>query len=244
MRDTIDAHAPPPASCPGCGHPLDTRTVSAHYGRHVTIDVCPACHGFWFDHLEQVQLSPGATLRLFRELSTSEPTAGPERARKPCPRCGARLQPTRDRREATDYVSDRCPKGCGRFMTFAAFLRAKHFVRDLTPAEIARLRDHLQFARCPGCGANVEIRVNAACTYCKAPLAILDPDQLQKALDTLRGAELRANYVDTRWPLAAAAVTRATERALEGAPSEAELLDVSVAGFGRLLARLGLTRER
>jgi hypothetical protein len=74
-------------------------------------------------------------------------------------------------------------------MTFGAFLRAKNFVRDLTVLEIAELRRHVQSVKCTGCGAAVDVREHSACTFCRAPIAMIDPDQLQRTIVALQEKE-------------------------------------------------------
>ena len=76
-------------------------------------------------------------------------------------------------------------------MTFGAFLRAKNFVRDLTPVEIAELRRHVQSVKCTGCGAAVDVREHSACAFCRAPIAMIDPDQLQRTIAALQEKEAR-----------------------------------------------------
>ena len=44
-----------------------------------------------------------------------------------------------DKQRSTAFEDFRCPDGHGRYMTFVSFLRAKNFVRDLTPAEVQAL---------------------------------------------------------------------------------------------------------
>ena len=54
--------------CPGCDCPMVAETLDGHLGRPVTIDLCIACHVFWFDQNESLQLAPRSTLRLFRVI--------------------------------------------------------------------------------------------------------------------------------------------------------------------------------
>ena len=53
-------------NCPGCDEPMVAETLDGHLGRPVSIDLCIACHVFWFDQNESLQLAPRSTLRLFR----------------------------------------------------------------------------------------------------------------------------------------------------------------------------------
>jgi len=125
-----------------------------------------------------------------------------------------------DKQRSTTFEAFRCPAGHGRYMTFGAFLRAKNFVRDLTPAEIAELRRHVQSVKCSGCGAAVDVRERSACTFCRAPIAMLDPDQLQRTIAALQEKEARrpkpsgagATGVDPALPLRLAAERLRGER--------------------------------
>ena len=140
--------------------------------------------------MESHQLTPGSTLALFKQMGEAVAEANrPLAARKACPRCQALLTRELDKQRSTTFEAFRCPAGHGRYMTFGAFLRAKNFVRDLTPAEIAELRRHVQSVKCTGCGAAVDVREHSACTFCRAPIAMIDPDQLQRTIAALQEKE-------------------------------------------------------
>jgi Zn-finger nucleic acid-binding protein len=202
-------------TCPACAGEMHSETFDGHYGRTVTIDVCAGCNGLWFDGMESHQLTPGATLTLFRRMGAAVSQASrPIAERKPCPRCGRKLTRELDRQRSTSFEAFRCGAGHGRYMTFVSFLRLKSFVRDLTPPEVAELRRHVQQISCASCGASVDIRTESACGYCRAPLAMLDPDQLQKTIATLDAAETRRREagVDPALPLRLATERLRTER--------------------------------
>ena len=165
-------------------------TFDGHLGRSVAIDLCAGCNGIWFDGMESHQLTPGATLALFKEMGEAVAEANrPLGARKACPRCHELLVGELDKQRTTTFEAFRCPKGHGRYLTFGAFLRAKNFVRDLTPVEVAELRRHVQSVKCTGCGAAVDVREHSACTFCRAPIAMIDPDQLQRTIAALQEKE-------------------------------------------------------
>ncbi len=165
-------------------------TFDGHHGRAVVLDLCGGCNGIWFDGMESHQLTPGATLSLFRQMGEAVAEANrPLGARKPCPRCHAPLVGEVDKQRTTTFEVFRCPTGHGRYMTFGGFLRAKNFVRDLTPAEVTELRRHVQSVKCTGCGAAVDVRTTSACTFCRAPIAMIDPDQLQRTIAALEERE-------------------------------------------------------
>ena len=45
---------------------MTSHTVAGQLGRSVTVDLCDPCQSIWFDPRESLQLTPGATLMLFR----------------------------------------------------------------------------------------------------------------------------------------------------------------------------------
>jgi Zn-finger nucleic acid-binding protein len=224
-------------------------TVEGHYGATVRVDVCEACAGLWFDGYELLQLTPGATLTLFRHMGARAPEARrPTAAVKPCPRCQVRLAATVERRESSAYEVFRCRKGHGRYLTYGAFLRARHFVRDLTPGEVEELARHVQTTKCVNCGAGIEIRTASACPYCRAAIAVVDPDQLQKTVKALQEAEASRGRIDPTWPLEAARVARQTEevfRQLERhgtSQGSFALLDEGLSAIRRVVEVIGRLR--
>lgn len=178
-------------------------SFDGHLGRSVVIDLCAGCNGIWFDGMESHQLTPGATLALFKQMGEAVAEANrPLGARKACPRCQAVLTSELDKQRATTFEAFRCPAGHGRYMTFGAFLRAKNFVRDLTPVEVAELRRHVQSVKCTGCGAAVDVREHSACAFCRAPIAMIDPDQLQRTIAALQDKEaMRPKPVPGKSPM-------------------------------------------
>lgn len=156
----------------------------------VELDICFDCQCIWFDHYEASQLTPGATLELFRlihEHASASPRPIPVSAR--CPVCRRTLKLTHDLQRTNRFTYLRCPEWHGRFITFFQFLREKQFVRSLSGAEIARLRATVTQVRCSSCGAVVDIEKDAACRYCQAPLSILDADAVRRTLDDLQERE-------------------------------------------------------
>ena len=178
-------------------------TFDGHFGRQVVIDLCAGCNGIWFDGMESHQLTPGSTLSLLTQMGQAVAEANrPLAARKGCPRCQVTLTREVDKQRSTTFEAFRCPAGHGRYLTFGAFLRAKNFVRDLTPAEVVDLRRHVQSVKCTGCGAAVDVREHSACTFCHAPIAMIDPDQLQRTIAALQDKEaMRPKPVAGQGPL-------------------------------------------
>lgn len=231
-------------ACPACRSVMDEHRFEGHYGRPVVIDLCYPCRSVWFDGLELLQLAPASTLRL---LTLVHEHRGDERplpaGTSRCPRCRAALAPTVDVQRGTRFHYARCPEDHGRFITFFEFLRAKNFIRPLSAGEVAELGRRLPMVACSNCGAPVDLARGAACEYCRAPLSMLDPDQLQRTLGELKAAEDRRRTVDPTWPLRLALDRLAVERSLEPTPATPTgarghgLLD---AGLDTLLDALGL----
>jgi Zn-finger nucleic acid-binding protein len=106
--------------CPNCGGTMLAIQAEETYGRKLTFDACDTCHGLWFDGTELLQLSPRSTLDLFRSISrTSAAVAQPTVANMPCPRCNTPLVASTDLQRGTRFHFNKCPKGHGRYLTFA-----------------------------------------------------------------------------------------------------------------------------
>jgi hypothetical protein len=229
---------------------MTKRALPNHDAGRVCLDLCYPCHAIWFDRNESVQLAPGAVIELFRDIHAREDEARralPERFG--CPRCPTPLALTHDLTKAGRFSYWRCPAEHGRLTPFFQFLREKQFVRSLTPAELGRVRAELKIVRCSSCGAPIDLQRDAACGYCKAPLAILDADAVAKALREwshaeqrrpvptrasvaqavfdMRAAESRANRDAKRWPQDATLLDRAV--------TATDLFDLAVEGLGDLL---------
>ena len=148
-----------------------------------TVDLCPSCRALWFDAFESTQLAPTATIALFREIhdaSADQRAALPQSMR--CPRCNETLLLTHDVARTTRFSYHRCPYGHGRFTPFVQFLREKSFMRPLAADELARLKQAVRTVRCSGCGAPIDLATMTSCAYCHAPIEIIDPDAVAKAL--------------------------------------------------------------
>jgi hypothetical protein len=148
-----------------------------------------------------------------------------------CPRCRRPLARTSDRQRATTFSYWRCPGDEGRVTTFFDFLREKNFVRPLPPERLAELRAYARTVNCSACGAPIDLAHESACSHCRAPLSMLDPEQVQKVVRDLQQAEQRRTTVD---PTVAARLVadRATlERAFRTIPGESGRLDTGSFGF-------------
>ena len=169
---------------------MEQHTLDGHLGRTIEVDLCEPCQSLWFDGKENLQLTPGATLAIFRAIG--------EHVRKPepsdaelvkCPHCKARLRRTQDLQRATRFEYFKCPNNHGRLTTFFDFLKEKDFIRPLTPQQIAELRKNVQIINCSNCGGPIDLAKTAACAHCGSPLSMLDMNQAERLVAQLRAAD-------------------------------------------------------
>ena len=187
--------------CPGCDAPMTTLTLDGHLGTKVELDLCPACQVIWFDHLESLRLSPGATLSLFRTIGERKQTSPPPLGDPlKCPRCDLRLLLTNDRQRNTPFRYRRCAREHGRLITFFDFLREKDFVRPLSARQIAELRASVQTVNCSNCGAPIDLAQASACAHCSTPLSMLDLNQIEVMAAHLRRADEASRTIDPMLP--------------------------------------------
>lgn len=171
---------------------MQPRSLARNTGGDLQIDVCHPCHAIWFDRNESLQLAPGAVIELFRDIHRHRDDARrPLAGQSKCPHCRTVLALTRDVGKAGRFTYYRCLKEHGRLTPFSEFLREKQFVRALTPPELARVRAELKTVRCSGCGAAVDLERESQCGFCRAPVAILDPEAVERALKMWADAEAR-----------------------------------------------------
>ena len=163
----------------------------------LTLDLCFTCQGIWFDEFESLQLAPAGTLELFNQIRAHhDDPRTPWQAQLHCPRCRDPLMQGYDLCKYGKFSYHRCLRGHGRFTAFSAFLTEKGFVRQLNGDEIAELAKKVQIIRCSSCGAPVDIRTDTVCGHCRAPLAILDPQSVDKALERYGQAAAQAGKID------------------------------------------------
>lgn len=197
--------------CPSCRQPMRAQTLPRKPHGTVTLDICYACHGIWFDEFESVQLAPAGVLELFHLLHAHrDDVRQPWRNVLHCPRCNERMVEGLDVTKNGRFSYHRCLQGHGRLNSFGAFFQEKGFVRQLTGAEIDTLAKQVQTIRCSGCGAPVDIRQQHVCGHCRAPIVVLDADAVKTALDGYRADAQRQAQVD---PHAMADAILANERA-------------------------------
>lgn len=189
-------------TCPNCSQAMTAQTLEGHLGKTVTIDVCLSCQAFWFDERESLQLSPGATLQLFRLIGErAHASRTPLSPFSKCPRCGLRLIPAHDMQRTTRFEYRRCPTHHGRFITFFDFLREKNFIRPLSPGQIEELKRNLTTLNCANCGASIDLQHSSACAHCGSPLSMLDVKQAEDLVRQLRDADAGRSHVDPALPM-------------------------------------------
>ena len=200
----------------------------------IELDLCFACQGIWFDNFESHQIAPGGIVDLFRLIHEHRdeqrlPLAEPLR----CPRCDETLIAGLDQTKSGKFTYHRCLQNHGRFTVFAQFMIEKGFVRQLSPPEIKELAARIETVRCTGCGAPVDIRKDAACTHCRAPIAILDPDAVEQALATFHRAEVKRSERDPNALAEAILMTereRSRRKREEGSALERPIGDLVISG--------------
>jgi hypothetical protein len=208
-------------------------TLEGRLGVTVAIDLCAGCQVIWFDHGESLQLSPGATLSLFRRIGEQGAgRRGPLAESLDCPRCGARLKATHDRQRNTAFQYRRCEARHGRLITFFDFLREKDFVRPLSKAQVEELKRHVQAVNCSNCGAPVDLARGTACAHCGSPLSMLDLRQAGALVEQLRKADQAERPVDPTLPLEMLRARRDVEKAFASFEHESTWFkDVSSGGL-------------
>ncbi len=175
---------------------MQAETFPAIYGAQVEIDVCHHCNGLWFDGRESLQLTPGATLKLFASMyERKESARQPLVPAKRCPRCTGPLVETFDTQRGTRFSYFRC-EAHGRFTTFFQFLREKNLVRSPTPMQVEELRITVKQIDCSSCGAPIVLAETLTCAHCSAPLTILSDDTINLTLRELQKQEAARTTVD------------------------------------------------
>lgn len=211
--------------CPRCASVMETHTLDGHLGRPVEVDLCEPCQSLWFDVHENLQLTPGATLTLFRvigeHVSTPSVQAGDL---VKCPRCRARLRRTQDMQRSTRFEYLSCPNRHGRLATFFDFLKEKDFVRPLTAKQIAELRRNVQMVNCSNCGGPVDLARGSDCAHCGSPLSMLDMTQAETLVAQLRAADRTGEPIDPALPLALARARREADETFAGLPDRSRWL--------------------
>jgi hypothetical protein len=233
---------------------MQPRTLARNVGGELQIDVCHSCHAIWFDRNESLQLAPGAVIDLFQDIHRHRDDSRRPLAERPqCPHCRTALALTRDVGKAGRFTYYRCAQDHGRLTPFSEFLREKQFVRSLSPAELARVRAELKTVRCSGCGAPIDLERESKCGFCRAPIAILDPGAVERAVRMWSEAEARRTR-PTREKLAEALLDMqaveskarrdarrwSTDRAIDSADTGGDLLGGAIEILGDVLSSIDL----
>lgn len=61
-------------------------------------------------------------------------------------------------------------------------------MRPPSAEELAKLRSVVREISCSQCGAAINLTTDTACPYCRAPIALIDPDSVAKAVRDLSAA--------------------------------------------------------
>jgi hypothetical protein len=177
---------------------MQAQSLAKHDQGSMQLDLCFACAGIWFDHLESVQLAPAAVIELFKQIyAHRDDVPRPQETRQACPRCRDTLVLSFDVSKTGRFSYFRCPHGDGRFTPFFQFLREKQFIRNLTEAELRRVRSQVRQIRCSECGAPIDLEHDSVCKYCRAPVSFLDAEAVEKAVRMWSSAADRRHLVPT-----------------------------------------------
>ena len=183
--------------CPSCRNEMNPLALPGKVREDVKLDLCFTCQGIWLDGFESQQISPAGVIDLLKLIHNHRDDL---RLQIPdllnCPRCDERLVRVLDIAKSGKFTYYRCQNAHGRFTVFGQFMIEKGFVRQLNSIEIRELADRVGVVHCTCCGAPVDIRTDSACTHCHAPIAILDPDALERALSNYHQAELKRANVE------------------------------------------------
>ncbi|RZL38337.1 MAG: hypothetical protein EOP35_06040 [Rubrivivax sp.] len=187
--------APSARSCPSCREPMQAHRLPAQYSGDVEVDFCFGCQGLWFDHLENLKLAPEAIVAMFKVMHAHrEAQHQPLAATLHCPECHGRLAQGFDVVRSGRYITHRCASRHGRFSSFSSFMIEKGFVRQLTKPEIADIAARVGVIHCSCCGAPVDLKREDACSHCRSALSLLDPQAVEKALQSYAQTPSRRSW--------------------------------------------------
>jgi hypothetical protein len=191
-------------NCPGCAAEMMHLALEGRLGTTIEIDLCSVCRTIWFDHFQELHLTPGATLKVFGVISEAAGRpATPLPTALHCPRCNARLLLTHDMQRSTPFQYWRCDSGHGRLIMFVDFLREKDFVRPLMPQQLEELRQNIQTINCSNCGAAINLGKDSVCAHCGSAVSMLDLQQMARTVGQLQAAASGRQAADGPPPSAA-----------------------------------------
>lgn len=170
-------------------------TMSKHFVAAVASSrLMAGCAPGWFDAFESVQLTPGGTLALFREVTGAGATpASTTHAVSALHARAARHARSAACNSIPLLAVSPWPRALHAFRSVPA---REDFIRPLSAAEIERLRSHIRTIRCSGCGAPVDLARDMVCRYCSAPIEALDPAAIEIAVQRLDNAERKRGEID------------------------------------------------
>jgi hypothetical protein len=99
---------------------------------------------------------------------------------------------------------------------------------------VKELRRRIRQVNCGNCGAPIDLD-RGICDFCRTPLAMLDPDQMQKAVAQLKETAEAKSRVDPMLPLALAK-ERAEAEALFAKADPPDLLAEGLRALRALLS--------
>jgi hypothetical protein len=216
-------------------------------GGRLGVGSCAPCNLLWFDRSGSIGLTPRAVLGLFQYMGTAAGAARtPLASTYRCPRCSDTLALTYDLQRSTRFTYWRCANDHGQLFTFNMFLREKNFIRSPTLAELNKLRETVRQISCSQCGGPIDLSKDTACTHCEAPIALIDPDGVAKAVHDLTTGQASvspANQEQTSIALSNAQLDAFLD---QGRSDENEgnqdLLTIGVAAIGAALGVMLLAR--
>ncbi|UXH79699.1 zf-TFIIB domain-containing protein [Roseateles amylovorans] len=169
--------------CPQCAAAMHHLRLPGHQGAHVDLDHCRPCGLVWFDAMESVHLSGLGWVQLLRELQLGLPVALHDQpaVRLTCPLCRLSLKAVHNRTRFGRFPTLECPSCCGHLHRQAGMLAERGLVRPLLPAERGALKQEQRQLLCFSCGAPSDGQGDT-CSYCTAPLVMIDLPRLHHAL--------------------------------------------------------------
>lgn len=219
--------------CPSCNQFMTRLELPQRGVGNVALDLCFPCQGIWFDQFESGQITPGGVVDLFKLIHAHrDDLRQPISATLKCPRCEDRLLKGQDVARSGRFTYQRCLQNHGRFTIFGQFMIEKGFVRQLAPAEIKALAARLGTVHCTGCGAAIDIRSEAACSHCAAPIAILDPEAVENALANYQRQETQRTHLDPEALADAVIAAEKSRNKLAKSDSETHIGDLLLSGIG------------
>jgi hypothetical protein len=218
---------------------MAAKTLESSLGAPVGVGVCAACSLLWFDRTTCTRLAPQAVLELFKIIGAGGERPEVQPSLK-CPNCNAPLTFTHDVQHTTHFTYWRCLTDHSQLINFTQFLLEKNFVRSPSAEELAKLRATVREISCSQCGAAVDLTTDSACPYCRAPIALIDPDSVAKAVRELSAAG-RAPPGQDASTMAESTVHEAQMQAIfsqdriDRSGGHHDLLEIGVGAIGQLL---------